>query len=88
MYIGREIIYIIVCAVLSWGAFIASPHYPDRATYGTLALLTLAIVAIWPKIFEKKPQAKGYVYLGAGFIWLRAMYFLVTFICYNLGLTI
>ena len=88
VYVGREIIYIIVCAVLSWGAFVASPHYPDRATYGTLVLLTLAIVAIWPKIFEKKPQAKGYVYIGAGFIWLRAMYFLVTFICYNLGLTI
>lgn len=88
VFVGREIVYIIVCAVLSWGAFVASPHYPDRATYGTLVLIILAVVAIWPKIFEKKPQAKRYVYICAGFIWLRAMYFLVTFICYNLGLTV
>ena len=83
--VGREIIYIIVCAILSWGAFVMSPHYPDRATYGTLVLIVLSITAIWVKIFEKKPQSKKYLYLGAGFIWLRAMFLLVTYICYNLG---
>jgi len=86
--VGREVVYIIIAAILSWGAMILSPHFPGRAVYGTMVFLILAIFAVWQKVFEKKPAMKGYVYLGAGIIWLRGMYFLVTFICYNLGLTI
>jgi len=87
--VGREVIYILVAATLSWGAMALSPHYPDRATYGTMILLILALVAIWQKIFEKKHTLRPYVYLGAGFIWLRGMYFLVTFVVYTvLGIKI
>lgn len=89
MPIGIEVRYVIAMAVLSWGAMTLSPHYPDRATYGTMILLILAIVAIWQKIFEKKYALRNYVYLCAGVLWLRGMYFLVTFVVYNvLGIMI
>lgn len=85
--IGREAIYVLFMALLSWGAMVLSPHYPDRATYGTMIFLIIAIIAIWQKIFEKKIILKEYTYIGSGIIWLRGMFFLITFIFDYIGIT-
>ena len=41
---------LLVGALLSWGAFILSPHYPDRASFGTMLLCICEILALGKKI--------------------------------------
>lgn len=72
--LGIEIIFVLIMAVLSWAAMALSPHYPDRATYGTLILLILAIMAMSLKILERKPLLAKYLSMGGLLIWLRGMY--------------
>lgn len=37
--LGRNTVLLLLGALLSWGAMILSPHYPDRAAFGTMVLL-------------------------------------------------
>ena len=73
------------CALLSWGAMILSPHYPDRATFGTMVLLICVILSLTGRILEKQKELLGAV-LGAGLlIWLRGMFFLGEFLAISWG---
>ena len=63
-------------ALLSWGAMILSPHYPDRATFGTMILINCVIMSMMQKIGEKE---KKYIWLMTaimGIAWLHGMFFL------------
>ncbi len=63
-------------ALLSWGAMILSPHYPDRATFGTMILIGCVILSMMRKIGE---QDKKYLWLVTGIVgivWLHGMFFL------------
>lgn len=63
-------------ALLSWGAMILSPHYPDRATYGTMILISCVIMSMMQKIGAKE---KKYIWLMtavSGIVWLHGMFFL------------
>ena len=78
-------IILLVAALLSWGAMILSPHYPDRATFGTMCLMISVIVSRSAFIIEKKKEALWPLYLGAVLIWLKGMYEIGEFIAIYLG---
>lgn len=62
-------------ALLSWGAFILSPHYPDRASFGTMLLCICEILALGKKIVEQRSDLAWPLWFGTIFIWLRGMYY-------------
>ena len=68
-------------AVLSWGAMILSPHYPDRATFGTMVFLICTIVSMVKKIVEIQPKLTGWLMAVGGVVWLRGMFFLLEYAC-------
>ena len=74
---------LLFCALLSWGAMILSPHYPDRASFGTMALLICVILSITGKILQKEEENSTlplWAFGAAALIWLRGMYFLGEFL--------
>ena len=64
---------------------ILSPHYPDRATFGTMCLMICVIISRGALMIEKKKEALWPLYLGAVLIWLKGMYDLLEFIAIYLG---
>ena len=78
---------LIVGAILSWGAMILSPHYPDRASFGTMCLLLCATVSQVSDIIRTKDTKICRIAMaGMGvFIWLRGMFFLGEFIAISWG---
>ena len=78
-------IILLVGALLSWGAMILSPHYPDRATFGTMCLMICVIISRSALIIEKKKEASLPLYLGAVLIWLKGMYEIGDFLANYMG---
>lgn len=74
--LGVNVIFLLVAALLSWGAMILSPHYPDRAAYGTMVLLIMACTSMGKQVLETEPKSRWYMYGFGVVVWLRAMYFL------------
>ncbi len=74
--IGRENLLLLLGAVLSWGAMFLSPHYPDRATFGTMVLLICVIISTACKIYRERKECGWMLWGISVFIWLRGMYFL------------
>lgn len=72
-------------AILSWGALLLSPHYPDRAAFGTMVLLICEILFLAKRIVDKREDLKLPLFWAAIFIWLRAMYFLGEFAAISWG---
>lgn len=75
-----NIIYLLG-ALLSWGAMILSPHYPDRATFGTMVFLICVIVSLAKESIKQKPQMKPWLLLAGGTIWLRGMFLIMEYAC-------
>lgn len=63
--------------ILSFGAMVLSPHYPDRATFGTMVICIVLIVSVLADLLKKKGYLKTYVIALAAFSWLYAVYTLV-----------
>ncbi len=78
--IGKENLLLLVGALLSWGAMILSPHYPDRAAFGTMVLLICAILSLAGKAVDRQKE-NAWMYYGSGLlVWLRGMYFLMEYV--------
>lgn len=73
--LGRKNILLLLTAFLSWGAFVLSPHYPDRATFGTMVLCICVILSLGKKIIEERSELLNPLMVGVAVIWLRGMYF-------------
>ena len=73
--IGRRNGLLLFCALLSWGAMILSPHYPDRAAFGTMTLLICVIVSLAGRILEKRQELTWPFWFGILLVWLKGMYF-------------
>ncbi len=73
--IGKRNGLLLVTALLSWGAFILSPHYPDRATFGTMVLCICVILSLAGKIKNKRSDLAPALFGISILIWLRGMYF-------------
>lgn len=66
--------FLLTHAVLSYGAMVLSPHYPDRATFGTMAVCIILMVFILSHIESKFSAWRKYIYLFLGILWLYAIY--------------
>ncbi len=71
---GKRNWLLVLGAVLSWGAMILSPHYPVRASFGTLALLICVILSLLKKMKEKDGRYAYVIAALSGTAWLRAMF--------------
>ncbi len=80
-------ILLLIGAVLSWGAMVLSPHYPDRAAFGTMCLLLCVAMSQAAAILRSRPDKRLKLSMaGAGLlIWLRGMYFLGEFLAISWG---
>ena len=72
---GRRNELLLFCALLSWGAFLLSPHYPDRASFGTMMLCICVILSLFKKALRQNARLAWPLWGIAVFIWLRGMYF-------------
>ena len=81
--LGRRNWLLLFCALLSWGAMILSPHYPDRAAFGTMVLLICVILSIAGRVLQKRKDLAWPLWGIAVLIWLKGMYFC----CEQLGLS-
>lgn len=70
--LGREIAYVLATACGTWILSILIPGNGGTAIYQVVVLLLLACAAMCLKLFEKRPAMKVYIYIGCGFLWLRA----------------
>ncbi len=65
---------LLALAVLSYGAMALSPHYPDRATFGTMTVCVALSLSVLKDILEKK-RAMGIYAGGMAFCyWVYAIY--------------
>lgn len=71
----------LAAAILSWGAMLLSPHYPERATFGTLVFMICAIISLAGEIMKQKPEWKRGMLLAGLVIWLRGMFFMMEYSC-------
>lgn len=78
--VGRNNWVLLLSALLSWGAMVLSPHYPDRAAFGTMALLICAILSLWQKMIKEREDLIWPAFGAAFLIWLRGMFFLGEFL--------
>ena len=78
--IGRDNGLLLLGALLSWGAMILSPHYPDRASFGTMALLLCVILSMAGKAVDRQKENAWMYYSCAMLVWLRGMYYLAEFL--------
>ncbi|MGN0167004.1 MAG: DUF6056 family protein [Acetatifactor sp.] len=83
--IGRRSLLLMLCALLSWGAMALSPHYPDRAAFGTMALLICVIISLAGKILRVRRDMAWPLFGAAFLVWLRGMYFCGEFIAISWG---
>ena len=73
--LGRRNVLLLFGALLSWGAFALSPHYPDRAAFGTMTLCICVMLSLAGKILRRREELAWPLWCGAAFVWLRGMYF-------------
>jgi len=88
--LNQKEILVLAGAILSWGAMVLSPHYPDRASFGTMCFLLClllsqarAMMTALQNKAQTEPSIRKYELWLAGigvFIWLRGMYFLGEFL--------
>lgn len=82
---GRRNELLLFTALLSWGAFLLSPHYPDRASFGTMILCICVILSLAKKTLAKRRDLAWALWGVAAFIWLRGMYFCGEFLAITWG---
>lgn len=80
--IGRRCGLILLSALLSWGAMVLSPHYPDRAAFGTMTLLICVILSLAGRILKRRMDLAWPLWWAMLLVWLHGMYFC----CEQLGL--
>lgn len=83
--IGARNLLLLTGALLSWGAMILSPHYPDRATFGTMVFLICVILSLMKNILRERRDLRWMFFAINVLIWLRGMYFLGEFLGISWG---
>ena len=83
--VGRKNLLLLFCALLSWGAMILSPHYPDRASFGTMVLLICVILNLAVRIYRERRDLGLPLWIFSVLIWLRGMYFMGEFLAISWG---
>lgn len=78
---------LLIGALLSWGAMLLSPHYPDRAAFGTMCLLLCVLMSQTQEILRTLTDKRHLIFLsGIGvFLWAGGMYYLMEFLSISCG---
>ncbi len=71
--------FLLAIGILSYGAMILSPHYPDRATMGTMVVGITVIVSLLAECVRRKAQMKPYVLSAVLCCWVYAVYELLQY---------
>lgn len=72
--------FLLLHAILSYGAMVLSPHYPDRATFGTMCVFIVLIVSMFGEIIKSPGISKKYIYFFTVCTWFYAMFKLTLYI--------
>ena len=72
--------FLLAHGVLSYGAMVLSPHYPDRATFGTMCVLIILILSMLNELMPLLKSKKTFVSLLITGSWLYAVYILLLYI--------
>lgn len=83
--LGRRNLLLLSGALLSWGAMTLSPHYPDRAAFGTMVLLICVTLSLAEKVLRVRKDLAWMLWGGSALIWLRGMYFCGEFLAITWG---
>lgn len=83
--VGRKNALLLCCALLSWGAMVLSPHYPDRATFGTMVLLICVILSMVRDILKERNDLAIWFWCANLLVWLRGMFYLGEYVSICLG---
>ncbi|MBO4882998.1 MAG: hypothetical protein J5570_05765 [Lachnospiraceae bacterium] len=59
--LSAENAVLLVATLLSYGAMIASPHYPDRAAFGTCVLIEVVSLSLMRDVFRKENSPARFV---------------------------
>lgn len=60
-------------ALLSYSAMVLSPHYPDRATFGTMVICIVLILKMLGYLWEHQPTLRRYICAALGSLWVYAV---------------
>ena len=71
--------------VLSYGAMVLSPHYPDRATFGTMVLGIIVICSLIQQIRERNLKFGRYMNIVQATVWIYSLAVLISMIYEQLG---
>lgn len=72
-------ILFLLMALASWGAMVLSPHYPDRAAFGTFIFILIPIVSMLRDMINEA------FLVPAIAVWLGGVYRLSVYICQQIG---
>lgn len=74
-----------VAAVVSWGGMVLSPHYPDRATFGTMVMLLIVALSLVLRIIRDHKELKPWLNGALILIWVRGLFWLCEYIAASAG---
>ena len=83
--VGRKNWLLLLCALLSWGAMVLSPHYPDRATFGTMVMISCVILSMARRITQVRKDLGIWLWGASVLIWLRGMFYLCEYLAISWG---
>ncbi|MBO7386866.1 MAG: hypothetical protein J6U15_03590, partial [Lachnospiraceae bacterium] len=72
-------------SIVSWGAMILSPHYPDRASFGSMIFMLIPVIYLLSRILEESKIKEVYSTLLCILIWLIGIFRPIVYICQQLG---
>ena len=77
--------FLLLGALLSWMAFVLSPHYPDRASFGTMVFLLCADISLQFELLQTHPKMNYPFLVINGWIWFKAQYVLLEYLAIYVG---
>ena len=71
--ISKEQWVLLAMVILSYGAMILSPHYPDRATFGTMVFGIALLMSVLREVLEERPRLMPWMSGLTACYWVGAM---------------
>ena len=68
---------LLALAVLSYGAMVLSPHYPDRAVFGTMIICIILTLSVLKDLLSLRENLKGYIWGISCCYWCYAMFIMM-----------
>lgn len=79
-FVGREVAYILITALVSFASVVFETEFGGEMTFGVVALLTLSMLVLAKRLFEKKDTLKKGAFFVAVFVGLVGIYRIISLI--------